>query len=93
MRAFALAALLTLAGCSPVLRPPDPVPDSSCAAAGARLESLGCRLGDAGATASEFAARCARAAADGRTWRADCLATIQDCRMVQAAYAADGACP
>lgn len=102
-RTLTILALLVVgiaSGCGlPAYQPP-PVDGSACPAAEARLRELECRRPNGlpwwqtqGGT--PFGQACARAAQDGRGWRADCLATIRDCGGIEAAYRAPAgsACP
>jgi len=63
----------------------------ACGLAGEHLCRLGCRS-NTGAplwrtpAGRSFADVCREAAADGRSWRPDCLARITDCSQVESAY-------
>ena len=81
--------VLALVGCTSSIAPPKVVPADDCASAGANLEALG----GISMRAATFTAKCSAAAADGRTWRADCLRAVTSCGAVEAAYAAQGVCP
>ena len=81
--------VLALVGCTSHIAPPKAVAADDCAAAGANLDGLGC----ISVSAATFAEKCSAAAADGRTWRADCLRAVTSCGAVEAAYAAQGVCP
>lgn len=97
---FALSLALLAVGCGlPSFQPP-PVDGSACPAAEARLRELECRRPDGTPWwqtphGAPFGAACARAAQDGRGWRADCIAKIADCSQLAEAYRAPAgsACP
>lgn len=84
------AALQVLAGCNDFpLR--EPVSGEQCAAAGERLRMLQCKSSDGTPLwqtpeGTSFADACERAAKDGRNWHPECLATIEDCGELEAAY-------
>jgi hypothetical protein len=103
MRGLTILALLVVgmaSGCGLPSYQPPPVDGSACPAAEARLRELECRRPDGSPwwqtpKGTPFGAACARAAQDGRGWRADCLIVIRDCGGIEAAYRAPvgSACP
>lgn len=97
VRPVLLATVAMFLGCSAPCcawfkpNPVTPVDGSYCEAAEQRLAELGgCSL-----PVRFTAAACRRAAQDGRSYRADCLARLTDCAHLEAAYRApDGSpCP
>ena len=97
--ALALATLLAgllVDGCArDATYQPPPVDGSACPAAEARIRELNCTAFLASPDGIPFGELCRRAALDGRSWRADCIARIATCDDVGTAYAtpAGGACP
>lgn len=85
-------AMALLSGCAitpPPIEPEpqDPVPAdmTGCEQAGERLAELGCQEA-ATPEGTPFAVVCADAAADGRDYHPECIATIQDCSEAESAY-------
>jgi len=91
-----LAMALVVAGCdactyTPQPEPtpdPDPAPvePTDCQAAEDNLRDLGCRAPEGFLLADGFADACERNALDGVNWHPVCLAAIDDCSRVDAAW-------
>lgn len=88
-----LASMLVGAGCSWANPGPAPLPPaggaapvgSPCERAQTRLTVLGCPEA-ATPAGTPFQTVCERAAADGRDFHPNCLATIRSCSEVEQAY-------
>jgi len=83
-----LSAIVLLIACEIPPRVPtvDPIPGrAACEAAGDRLAQLKCPEAFT-PMGSTFAVACREAAKDGRNWHAECLAKIESCAEVPAAY-------